>query len=300
MSKHIVAVAQGAGPMFDLRGTIERFGEILTEAKASGAELVVFPEAFIGGYPKGIDFGLRLGSRSDEGREMFRLYAESCPVRGDETFRELSAVVAEEGVAVCLGLIEREGGTLYCSAVFFERNGEIKGIHRKLVPTALERCVWGRGSAADLPVPELSVGKACSAICWENYMPLLRAHYAAQAPNFYCAPTVDDRDVWLPTMQHIALETRSFVLSACQHLRRGQIDVPGYEAVQGNSQDTVLIRGGSMIVSPMGEVLAGPLYGEDGVLVAEIDKQDLLRARFDMDNGGHYTRPDVFTFGLRR
>lgn len=141
---------------------------------------------------------------------------------------------------------------------------------------------------------ETPVGKVAAAICWENYMPALRQHYYAAGVEFYCAPTVDDRDIWQTTMRHIAYEGRCFVLSACQYMTRADAS-PDYDCIQGNDPATVLIRGGSVIVSPMGDVLAGPIYGQEAVLVADIDPIDIMRGRYDLDVSGHYARPDVFT-----
>ena len=296
-----VSVVQTGSDPFNTDATIGKFGEWLARAKAEGSELVVFPEAFIGGYPKGVDFGVRVGSRDTAGRELFRLYADNAVELGSERFTALSEAVAANGLACITGAIERRGGTLYCSTFGFEKDGSLLGVHRKLMPTAMERLIWGMGDAGDLPVMDSSVGRLASAICWENYMPLLRSHYYAHNPDFYCVSTVDDRPVWLPSMQMIALESRAFVLSACQYLTRGDISLSAeqYDAVQGNAPDTVLISGGSCIVSPMGEVLAGPVFDKETILTATVDLNDRARGQFDMDVAGHYARPDVFSFGLR-
>ena len=133
-------------------------------------------------------------------------------------------------------------------------------------------------------------------------MPMLRSHYYAHNPDFYCVSTVDDRPVWLPSMQMIALESRSFVLSACQYLQRGDVslDSEQFDATQGNDPETVLINGGSCIVSPMGEVLAGPIWGKSDLLIAEIDLGDRARGQFDLDVAGHYSRPDIFELNVRK
>jgi nitrilase len=190
-------------------------------------------------------------------------------------------------------VIEREGGTLYCTVLFFDQTGTLLGKHRKLMPTAMERIIWGTGDGSTLPVFQTDVGRVGAVICWENYMPLLRAAMYGKNIQIYCAPTVDDREVWLSTMRHIAVEGRCFVLSACQFARRR--DFPDtFLPVQGTAPDTVLIRGGSSIVSPMGEVLAGPLYDQAGILVADVDLDKIVQGKFDLDVVGHYARPDVF------
>jgi nitrilase len=175
----------------------------------------------------------------------------------------------------------------------FGPDGTLQGKHRKLVPTAMERVLWGSGDGSTLPVVATGVGRVGAVICWENYMPLLRAAIYAKGVEVYCALTVDDRDTWLPTIRHIALEGRCFVLSACQVLRRGDLP-PGYPTDRFPSSQEMLIRGGSCVVGPLGEVLAGPKFGEDCVLMATVNRAELARAKFDFDVMGHYARPDVF------
>jgi nitrilase len=157
----------------------------------------------------------------------------------------------------------------------------------------MERIVWGFGDGSTMPVFDSTLGRIGAVICWENYMPMLRMAMYSKGIQLYCAPTADDRDTWLSTMQHVALEGRCFVLTACQHLRRG--DCPAdYDAIQGNEAATVIMRGGSAIVSPLGQVLAGPLYNQDGILTADIDLGEIARSKYDFDVVGHYARPDVF------
>ncbi len=190
-------------------------------------------------------------------------------------------------------MIERAGGTLYCTALFFGPDGRLLGKHRKLMPTALERVVWGQGDGSTLTVLDTELGKLGAVICWENYMPLLRMAMYARGVELYCAPTVDDRDTWLPTVRHIALEGRCFVLSACQYLRRS--DCPaGYDCLPGTEPATVLIRGGSCIVGPLGQVHAGPVFDQECVLIADLDLAEIARGKYDFDVAGHYARPDVF------
>ncbi|MFF0483695.1 nitrilase-related carbon-nitrogen hydrolase [Streptomyces sp. NPDC004435] len=287
------AVVQAAAPHFDTPAAVARAEELIREAAARGAEVVVLPEAFIGGYPKGLDFGITVGSRTPEGRDLFRRYhAAAVELPGPET-EALGAVTRELACHAVVGAVERHGGTLYCVALFFGPDGYL-GLHRKLMPTAAERYLWGQGDGSTLPVLDSGKGRLGAAICWENYMPLLRTAMYAKGVDLWCAPTVDDRDAWQATMRHIALEGRCFVLSACQYLRRDALP-DDLHPVQGDAPDTVLIGGGSVIVSPLGEVLAGPLRDGEGILTAELDLDDLARARFDLDTTGHYARPDVFT-----
>jgi len=297
MQKIKAAVVQAGSYVFDTARTIEKLRTYCVEAQATGATLVVFPEAFLGGYPKGIDFGARVGSRSPEGRDDFRRYWDAAiAVPGPET-ATLGEIAAAHTINLVVGVIEREGGTLYCTALFFAADGNLNGKHRKLMPTAMERLVWGFGDGSTMPAISTDFGTVGMAICWENYMPLFRSAMYAKGVNLWCAPTVDDRETWRASMQHIALEGRCFVLSACQYLLRS--DCPeAYHPIQGEAPDTVLINGGSVIVSPLGEILAGPLRGREGILTAELDLNEIARGKFDFDVVGHYARPDVFTLSV--
>jgi nitrilase len=278
-----VAVVQAGSVLFDRERTFRKAADLTADAARRGARLVVFPEAFIGGYPKGLDFGARVGSRTPEGREQFRVYYESAVGVPGPCCDALGALARDHSVDLVMGVVERDGGTLYCTVLFFAPDGSLRGKHRKLMPTAAERLVWGFGDGSTLPVFETPAGRVGAVICWENYMPLLRMAMYGKGIELYCAPTVDDRETWLPTMRHIALEGRCFVLSACQ-----------YAPPQAAYPDTVPIGGGSVIVSPLGQVLAGPHRAGEAVLTAELDLGDLARGKYDLDVTGHYARPDVF------
>ena len=288
-----MAVVQAAPVPFDRTRTLAKALALIAEAADQGAELIVFPEAFFTCYPKGLDFGARVGMRSPEGRREFRRYFESAiDVPGPET-EALAVAAGRHRVFLVMGVIEREIGTLYCTALFFSPDARMVGKHRKLMPTAMERLIWGFGDGSTLPVLDTPIGKVGAVICWENYMPLLRASMYAKGIQIYCAPTVDDRDTWIPTMQHIAIEGRCFVLSACQFIRRG--DYPAdYPATQGDAPETVMIRGGSVIVSPLGRLLAGPSYEGECLQVADLDLGEIAEGKYDLDVAGHYARPDIF------
>ncbi len=288
-----VAVAQVGSRVFDTPATMQRLRDIVAEASEKQVEFLVFPEAFVGGYPKGLNFGAVVGSRTPEGRDDFLRYVESAiSVPGPET-DEIGELAAAAGMTIVVGVIERDGGTLYCTVVYIGADGSLVGKHRKLMPTASERLIWGQGDGSTLEVFDSPAGRYAATICWENYMPQLRLATYQQGIQLWCAPTVDDREIWQSSMRHIAYEGRMFVLSACQYLTRA--DCPDdYEAVQGNDPETELIRGGSVIVSPLGEVLAGPVYGESALLVADIDLADQVRGQYDLDVTGHYSRSDIF------
>lgn len=296
-----VCAVQAAPLLFDTDDTLARFEHWLQRAKADGADLVVFPEAFLGGYPKGVDFGARVGLRLPDGRDLFRAYFEAAFDPAGAAFAKIRKMVADAGINIVTGLIEPVGNTLHCAAATLNRSGEITGWRRKLMPTAMERIIWGMGDGSTLEVAETDIGRVSTTICWENYMPLLRMQAYQQRTEIYTAPTVDDRDVWLPSMQMIALEGRCFVVSACQYMTRGDVSasVP-YEALQGDAPDTVLIRGGSTVISPFGEVMAPPLFDETGLVSADIDLSEITRGKFDLDVAGHYARPDIFDLRVDR
>ena len=287
------AVVQMASVPSDPMATAEKAAARLREAAANGARLAVFPEALIGGYPKGASFGAPIGLRKPEGRDAFaRYHAAAIDLDGPE-IACLAEACAETGVFAVVGVIERDGATLYCTVLYFDGAGGLVGKHRKLMPTAGERLIWGFGDGSTLPVFQTEVGTVGAVICGENYVPALRMHMYHQGVTLYCAPTADDRDTWLPTMQHIALEGRCFVLTACQHITRAAYG-PDHESALGDEPDRVMMRGGSAIVSPLGQVLAGPDFSGETILYARIDPAEVMRAKFDFDVTGHYARPDVF------
>jgi len=272
-----VAVVQAGAILFDSAACIAKAEDLIAEAARQGARLIVFPEAFIGGYPKGHDFGARVGSRTPEGRELFRRYYEGAiDVPGPDTAR-LGQAARTHGAWVVIGAIERDRGTLYCTALFFSPEGALAAKHRKVMPTAMERLIWGFGDGSTLPVLDTGFGRIGAVICWENYMPLLRAAMYAKGIQFYCAPTVDDRETWAVSMRHIAYEGRCFVLSAVQY-----------------TEGEAPIRGGSLIVGPLAEVLAGPRYDGECILTAELDTAKIAEGKYDLDVVGHYARPDLF------
>jgi nitrilase len=275
--------------MFDPPETLRRFEELLAAAAGSGAELVVFPEAFVGGYPKGATFGATVGERTGEGRALFARYRRCAVGIPGEDLDRMRAAVAAHGVHVVVGVVERAGHTLYCTSLLIGPDGTLLGHHRKLVPTGTERLIWGRGDASDVAVFDTAIGRIGMAICWENYMPLYRGALYERGVELWVAPTVDCRDTWAATMRHIAVEGRCFVLSAAQFAVRADYP-PDFPLPRG---DTVM-RGGSCVVDPFGTPLAGPVFDRRDVLVADLDPDVLDGAYLDLDVAGHYARPDLF------
>ncbi len=288
-----VAVVQAAPVAFDRDKTIEKVRALTAEARAKGAELVLFPEAFVSAYPRGTSFGSVVGARTDAGRDLFRRYWESSVDVPGPAVDALGRIARENRVYLVIGVVERDGGTLYCTVLFFDPAGSYLGKHRKLMPTASERLVWGQGDGSTMPVFDTPIGKIGAVICWENYMPLLRTTMYAKGIELYCAPTADARESWLASMRHIACEGRCFVLSCNQFTRRG--DYPDdYDTVFGQDPDTIFSRGGSCIVNPLGDIIAGPDYEGETILTADLDVREIARGKFDFDAVGHYSRPDIF------
>ena len=293
-----VAAVQAASIPFDREATINKAVRLIQEAAAQGAKLVLFPEAFVSGYPSGFSFGTVVGKRSDPGRRLWGRYWESAVEIPGQATEQLAAAARDVGLYLAIGVIERDtrssGGTLYCTLLYFGPDGRLLGKHRKLKPTAAERFIWGEGDGSTLPVFDSQIGKIGGLICWENYMPLARMAMYEQGVEIYLAPTADSRDTWLATLRHIACEGRCYVIGCNQYFTK-DIYPAGFEGREELvDQPDVLSRGGSAIISPLGQVLAGPLFGEEGILTAELDLAEVQRGKFDFDVTGHYARPDVF------
>lgn len=282
--------------VFDTAATLERIAVLTEQAAADGAQLVMFPEAFLPGYPQNMTFGAVVGTRTAEGHEEYRRYWSSAVEIPGPAIGRLGRIATSNAVHLVLGVIERQGGTLYCTVVFIGSDGRLLGRHRKLMPTGMERLVWGQGDGSTLPVLDTPVGRLGAVICWENYIPLLRAAMYAKGIEIYCAPTADDLDTWVATMRHVAKEGRVFVLSACQFLRRG--DCPDDYEAGGTDPNAVLMRGGSCIIAPTGEPLVEPNYAGPAILHAELDLDDIPRGKYDLDVCGHYARPDIFRLSV--
>ncbi|XP_057956576.1 bifunctional nitrilase/nitrile hydratase NIT4B [Malania oleifera] len=296
-------VVQASTVFYDTPATLDKAERLLAEAASYGSQLVLFPEAFVGGYPRGSTFGVAVGTRSVKGKEEFRkYYAAAIDVPGPEVDR-LAAMAGKYKVYLVIGVIERDRYTLYCTVLFFDAQGHYLGKHRKVMPTAMERVIWGFGDGSTIPVYETPVGKIGAAICWENRMPLLRTALYAKGIEIYCAPTADARETWQASMTHIALEGGCFVLSANQFCRRKDYP-PAPEYVFSGTEDdltpdSVVCAGGSVIISPSGTVLAGPNYESEALISADLDLGEITKEKFAFDVVGHYSRPEVLSLIVR-
>jgi nitrilase len=287
-----VAVMQAAPVSFDREKTLEKVQALVADSARQGARLVLFPEAFVSAYPRGLDFGATVGDRTASGREEFRRYWECSVDVPGPAVDFLGRVARENQIYLVIGVIERDQGTLYCTVLFFAPDGAFLGKHRKIMPTGSERLVWGFGDGSTMPVFDTPLGKLGAVICWENYLPLMRAAMYAKGIEIYCAPTADGRDSWVASMRHIAVEGRCFVLAANQFARRR--DYPADYPLPAGDPEAVLSRGGSCIVDPFGNFLAGPNFEGEAILIAEIDRAQIVRGKYDLDVVGHYARPDIF------
>ncbi|OGM49997.1 nitrilase [Aspergillus bombycis] len=336
-SKITVGVAQ-ARTHNTVPETLSALNRITRHAASRGVHLLLLPEAYLGGYPRTCNFGTAIGARQPHGREQFLNYFHSAvdlgdtpagagddwvqrklPVaegknhRGDGTRETIERIANETGVFIVVGVIERAAGSLYCSALYVDPFRGVLGKRRKVMPTGSERLVWAQGSPSTLKAVTTHLNGVpvtlAAAICWENYMPLLRQSLYSQNVNIYLAPTADARDTWLSLMRTIAFESRAYVLSANQCVRYNELPewVAGQEDEKPTSTEYVC-RGGSSIVGPQGQVLAGPIWEVsaddasdsaadavgDGLIISEIDVEDCERAKLDMDVAGHYSRNDAF------
>ena len=290
------AVVQAAPVLFDKSACIRKVEQLTAEASQSGAQLVLFPEAFIPAYPRGMSFGTVVGSREDWGRDHWQAYWENAVEMPGKDVDDLGKIAGKHSLYLVIGVVERDEthGTLYCSILYFAPDGSLLHRHRKLKPTGTERLIWGEGDGTDLQVLDTPLGRLGGLICWENYMPLARMALYQQNIQLYLAPTADQRDTWQASMQHIACEGRCFVISGNQFVKKDMYPET-YQVDLANAPDT-MCRGGSVIISPLGEIIAGPLWNQEGILYADLDLLACARAKLDFDVVGHYARPDVFHY----
>lgn len=293
METVIVGAVQAAPVFLDRQATVDKACGLVDKARADGAGLVVFPETFVPTYP---DWVWRCRPWDDGEADWFaRLFDQAVEIPSPAT-EALGEAARAAGAYVSIGVNERDGATLYNTQLYFGPDGTLLGKHRKLMPTGGERLVWGMGDGSTLLVLDTPFGRLGGLTCWENYMPLARAAMYAQGIDIYLAPTWDNSDVWVPTLRHIAKEGRVFVVGVNFCIRGSDVpaDIPGRDAIYA-ADDDWLSRGNTAIVGPEGEMLAGPLVEEEGIVLAELDASRARASRRQFDPVGHYARPDVFT-----
>ncbi len=293
MEKVRVAAVQAAPVFLDREATIDKVSALVDKAAAEGAALVVLPETFVPAYP---DWVWRTTPWNADASALFARLLDQAVVVPGPAADALAAIAARARVYLSIGVNEREpaGSTLYNTQLLFAPDGALVSRHRKLMPTGGERLVWGMGDGSTLDVVDTPFGRVGALICWENYMPLARAALYAQGIDVYLAPTWDNSETWVPTLRHIAKEGRTYVVGVNHCIRASDLpaDLPGRDRLYPDGEDW-LARGNTTIVGPTGDVLAGPLVGEEGILYAEVDASVARAARHQFDAVGHYGRSDI-------
>ncbi|RFU33184.1 hypothetical protein B7463_g3192, partial [Scytalidium lignicola] len=294
-----IAAVQSAPVAFNLEESLKKVESFTAQAATEGAQLVVFPEAFLSAYPWRYAFDATIGTREPRGRTWYAKYYDSAVAIPSPEFNFLLEIAEKNKVFLTIGIIEKDGGTLYCTNLIISKEGTLLNRHRKLVPTAVERLVWGRGSGDSLKVVDTGFGKLGGLICWENYMPAARLALYQLGIDIYVAPNADDLPAWVASMQHIAKEGRCFVISVSDFPADYPPFTPGHhdrnpEGLPWSSED-IVNHGGSCIVGPLGTFIADPVWDKEEIIYATLNLSDLVEARMDFDPVGSYSRPDVFS-----
>ncbi|WP_372734247.1 carbon-nitrogen hydrolase family protein [Nocardioides sp.] len=292
-----VTAVQATPVCFDREATLDVVVDRVHAAGMEGSDLVVFPESFVPGYP---DWVWRTKPWSDH--EWYARFQDQAVEVPGPALDKVCIAAEAAGVWVALGITERgPSGTLYNAVVYIDNTGQIAGLHRKLIATGAERLIWGNGQGPTLTVVDIGGVKVGSLICWENYMPLARAALFEKGIDVLLAPTWDNSDEWVPTLRHIAKEGRVFVVGVTAYLRGCDVpgDLPGAHDLY-DDPDGYLSRGNTSIVAPGGEVLEGPLVGQEGTLTAVLDLDLIAAGRRTFDPTGHYARPDLLTLTIHQ
>jgi nitrilase len=291
-----VCLVQDSPVFFDKEKTIKKVEELVIKCAGEGINLIVFPESFIPGYPRGLSFGATVGNRTDEGRKMYSEYYKNSFDINSGDLKTLEDLSKSQNVYLVIGVTEKvnTNGSLYCSMLYISPKAGFLGVHRKIKPTGSERIIWSEASGESLVSFNTEIGKLGGLICWENYMPLARMAMYKQGVEIYIAPTADARETWTTTMRHIALEGRCFVLGCNQFFEKSMYPEPYRSLVE--TEPELMCKGGSIIVGPTGKIIAGPLFDEAGMLRAELDLEDIILTKLDFDAVGHYSRDDIFDF----
>ena len=293
-----VCLIQDSPVFFDKEKTIEKVEHLSRKYAKEGCELIVFPESFIPGYPRGFSFGAKIGSRTNEGRNLYSEYHKNSLDLESRDLKRLEELAKTENIYLVIGITEKQNtsGSLYCSMLYISPTDGLLGVHRKIKPTGTERVIWSEDDGKSLVTFQTKIGKLGGLICWENYMPLARISMYKKGVEIYIAPTADSREEWTSTMQHIALEGRCFVLGCNQFFTKSMYPEKYQHLVQDEPEN--MCRGGSVIFSPLGKKIAGPLFDKAGALVAEIDLEEINFSKLDFDVIGHYSRDDIFQFNV--
>ncbi len=291
-----VGLVQESPVFFDKEKTLDKVSELTKTYAQQGCELLVFPESFVPGYPRGFSFGAVVGRRTEEGRKLYTSFYENSIDFESTDLKRLETISKKNKVYLVIGVTERmaANGSLYCSMAYISPTDGLLGVHRKIKPTGTERLIWAEAAGDSLVTFDTKIGKLGGLICWENYMPLARMAMYQKGVELYIAPTADSRTQWTASMQHIALEGRCFVLACNQYFTRDMYP-ERYQHLVTNEKENIC-PGGSLIVSPLGDIIKGPLFGASGVLIADLDLDQITQSKLDFDVNGHYNRTDIFNF----
>ncbi len=293
-----ICLIQDSPVFFSKAKTIDKVEKLTKQYAKEGCELIVFPESFIPGYPRGFSFGAIVGSRTDEGRKLFAEYANNSISIEGEDLKRLEKLSKSQKIYLVIGVTEKDAvsGSLFCSMLYISPTDGLLGVHRKIKPTGSERIIWAEADGESLVTFQTKIGKLGGLICWENYMPLARMAMYSKGVEIYVAPTADSRVEWTSTMIHIALEGRCFVLGCNQYFTKSLYPEKYQHLIKDEPEN--ICPGGSVIVSPLGKIIAGPLFGSSGALIAEIDLEEIIQSKLDFDVVGHYSRNDIFELNV--
>jgi nitrilase len=299
-----IAIFQKAPAFLDRAACLRAAVDAVAETRAAGARVVIFPEAYVPGYPAWI-WRMRPGGDMRLADDLHRVLLENAVDLSADHLRPLKEAARVHGMTVVCGLHEREGtasrGTLFNTVVTIGPDGEVRNRHRKVMPTNPERMVWGQGDASGIRSVDSECGRLGALICWESYMPLARFALYSQGIDVYIAPTYDSGDRWIASARHIAKEAGCWVVSSGVAIRGCDIRgaAPGLDTLYPDADEWVN-TGDSVVVAPGGTVVAGPMREEQGILYADIDLARIDSARRTLDVVGHYARPDLFTLKVHR
>lgn len=289
-----LAVVQAAPVMFDKTACIEKALKLINECTANGAELIVFPELFIPGYPYGMTFGFRVGSRNADGRKDWKVYYDNSILANRPEMQQLIEKAKEQGIYLSIGYSERDAvtGTLYNSNMMIAPDGTAMN-HRKLKPTGSERVVWGDADRDYFPVMETPWGPMGNLICWESYMPLARVALYQKGISLYISPNTNDNPEWQDTIRHIAIEGHCYFINCDMFFTRADYPKTASAGEEIAKLPEIACRGGSCVVDPFGHVVSDTIWDQEGIIYAELDMQKVPASKMEHDVCGHYARPDV-------
>ena len=289
-----LAVVQAAPVMFDKTACIEKALKLINECTANGAELIVFPELFIPGYPYGMTFGFRVGSRNADDRKDWKVYYDNSILANGPEMQQLIEKAKEQGIYLSIGYSERDAvtGTLYNSNMMIAPDGTAMN-HRKLKPTGSERVVWGDADRDYFPVMETPWGPMGNLICWESYMPLARVALYQKGISLYISPNTNDNPEWQDTIRHIAIEGHCYFINCDMFFTRADYPKTASADEEIAKLPEIACRGGSCVVDPFGHVVSDTIWDQEGIIYAELDMQKVPASKMEHDVCGHYARPDV-------